>query len=207
MRARIGMRLGAARDLPFYVAPLNTVIEADTDPDRLRLEDPAALLRLANTIKGERLDLAILDTLRELHDQPENDSDAMGPLLRPIRQIAHETNCTILTNHHMNRANGSRGSTAIKAAMDLEWAFVRTDDPDNATARRRGGWWWRAAGRGRRCGSSSAPTTTCAGASAGRRRALVPSSVRDHILGWLDRCGAGRRRGRSRPPSASRPTP
>lgn len=186
VRSRLGLRTGTTRDLPLYVAPLNTVIEAGTDPDKLKLEEPAALERLYNTIRGEELSLVILDTLRELHDQPENDSDAMGPLLRPIRRIAHDTNCTVLTNHHMSRANASRGSTAIKAAMDFEWAFLRTDDPDNASDPPAGrlvveGRWPRQTlrielGDGLRWQVSNAAPT------------LVVASLRDQILRWLDRC-------------------
>ena len=76
--------------------------------------------------------LVVLDTLRELHTSQEDRSDEMGPLLRPVRQLAHQTGTTILVNHHQNRGGTFRGSTAIRAAFDLEWAFTRTDDDDEA---------------------------------------------------------------------------
>jgi hypothetical protein len=128
VRERIGARVGGRRDLPFAVIPLNGfVFDPDTPADRLRLDDPVAMLRLYNTIKGEGFDVVVLDTLRELHDRAENESDEMGPLLRPLRELTHELNITLLVSHHMNKANGFRGSTAIRAAFDVEWAFIRTD--------------------------------------------------------------------------------
>ena len=37
---------------------------------------------------------------------------------------------TVIVNHHQNKQGGFRGSTAIRAAFDLEWAFTRLDDED-----------------------------------------------------------------------------
>jgi hypothetical protein len=79
--------------------------------------------------------LVVLDTLRELHDRKEDLSDEMGPVLRPIRQLAHQTNTTILVNHHQNKAGTFRGSTAIRAAFDLEWAFTRDDAAEQGPAK------------------------------------------------------------------------
>ena len=55
----------------------------------------------------------------------------MAPILRPVRQLAHQTGTTIVVDHHQNRGGSFRGSTAIRAAFDLEWEFTRTDDDDD----------------------------------------------------------------------------
>jgi hypothetical protein len=51
----------------------------------------------------------------------------MAPVLRPVRQLAHQTNTVVMLTHHQNKAGSFRGSTAIRAAFDLEWSFARTD--------------------------------------------------------------------------------
>jgi hypothetical protein len=51
----------------------------------------------------------------------------MAPLLKPLRQIAHEKNVAIQINHHQNKSGTSRGSTAIAAAVDQVISLVRTD--------------------------------------------------------------------------------
>lgn len=125
VKERILARVGDRRDGPLLVLPLNGWTEA-----RLRLDDPAAMQMFANMIYEHEPSIAVLDTLRELHDRAENDSDEMGPLIRPLRQIAHKTGTAIVLNHHQNKQNGYRGSTAILAACDQEWALQRTDGDD-----------------------------------------------------------------------------
>jgi RecA-family ATPase len=114
VRDRVAARVGDRRDAPLLILPLDGSTE-----DRLRLEDPDGLQRLAYMISEFQPRLVVLDTLRELHNCHEDFSDEMGPLLRPIRQMAHGTNTTIGLNHHHNRAGSFRGSTAILAACDL----------------------------------------------------------------------------------------
>lgn len=123
VRARVEARLGARRDAPLYVLPLD-----GSTGDRLKLDDLEAMQRLLGMIQQIQPALVVLDTLRELHDRREDLSDEMGPLVRPLRQIAHETNTTIVLNHHHRKSGGPRGSTAILAACDLGWTFSRTDE-------------------------------------------------------------------------------
>lgn len=125
IRARIAARLGGRRDAPFFVLPLD-----GSTPDRLDLDDPVAMQKLWGMVERVTPALVVLDTLRELHGRQEDKSDEMGPVLRPLRQLAHQTETALLVNHHQNKLGGFRGSTAIRAAFDLEWAFQRTDDPD-----------------------------------------------------------------------------
>ncbi len=129
VRARVAQRLGIRRNVPFYVLPLD-----GSTGDRLQLEDPVAMLRLLMMVEKIQPRVVVLDTLRELHSCREDLSDEMGPLLRPVRQLAHQTGTTVVVNHHQNKGGGFRGSTAIRAAFDLEWAFTRTDGDDEAGA-------------------------------------------------------------------------
>ncbi len=136
VRQRIEDRLGNlcdARGVPLYVLPLD-----GSTPDRLKLNDPVGMQRFRDMIEDIRPVVVVLDTLRELHDLAEDKSDDMAPLLAPLRQIAHQTNTSVVVNHHQNKAGTSRGSTAIRAAFDLEWAFRRDGDDigerDDATS-------------------------------------------------------------------------
>ena len=127
VRRRVEARIGARRDAPLYILPL----DGSTD-DRLHLEDLVGMQRLWGMVEALQPRLVVLDTLRELHACQEDRSDEMGPLLRPLRQLAHQAGTTVLVNHHQNRGGTFRGSTAIRAAFDLEWAFSRTDGDDES---------------------------------------------------------------------------
>ena len=125
VRDRIAARLGDRRDAPLYVLPLD-----GSTGDRLKLDDPEALQRLWGMVEAIAPVVVVLDTLRELHDGQEDSSDEMAPLLRPVRQLAHQANTAVVVNHHQNRGGTFRGSTAIRAAFDQEWAFGRADEAD-----------------------------------------------------------------------------
>lgn len=127
-RTRLNNRLNGLVDIPVFLLPCDGSI-----PDlAFSLEHPESLDNLATMIAEYGLVAVGIDPLRETHHVAENDSDSMAPLLRPLRQIAHETNCAIVMTHHANKAGGSRGSTAIDAAFDqiLKWNLT---DPDAET--------------------------------------------------------------------------
>ncbi|MDP9358534.1 MAG: helicase RepA family protein [Chloroflexota bacterium] len=117
VRDRLNRRLGG-RDGPIHVLPVNGYTE-----DALRLDDPASLARLRAMIEEIEPVLVVLDPMRELHTRREDVADEMGPMLRPLRQIAHETNTAVILNHHMSKGGSARGSTAITAAVDQIWTF------------------------------------------------------------------------------------
>jgi hypothetical protein len=133
VRARVAERFGNRRDAPFHILPLD-----GSTGDRLQLEDPVGMQRLHDMIKEIEPHVVVLDPFRELHSGREDLSDEMAPILRPVRQLAHETGTTIILNHHQNKGGGFRGSTAILAAADLEWAFTRTDGDDDSGGSPRG---------------------------------------------------------------------
>ncbi|MFL5759101.1 MAG: AAA family ATPase [Thermomicrobiales bacterium] len=123
IRDRVLLRLDGRTDADLHILPVNGFTE-----DELRIDQGDSLARLLATIQHVRPVIAGLDPMRELHNLRENDSDDMGPMLRPVRQIAHTTNTALVMNHHMSLAGRSRGSTAIRASADQEWAFKRRDD-------------------------------------------------------------------------------
>lgn len=123
VRARIETRVGARRDGPLFTLPL----DGSTD-DRLDLGDGDSLQRLANMVTTVKPVVVVLDVLRELHTGFENESDSMSPLLRPLRQMAHGLDFALTVTHHQNKGGTFRGSTAIRAAFDVELAMTPDDD-------------------------------------------------------------------------------
>ena len=136
VRGRVNTRLAGMPAVPFYVLPADGSL-----PDvRFSLEDAASVLALREMIVKYDLRAVAIDNLRESHQLAENDSDAMSPLLRSSRQVAHETNCAIIFTHH-ERKNGNaepRGSTAIAAAFDqiIGWQLSTPDAEDLSGALR-----------------------------------------------------------------------
>ncbi len=122
VRRRVLDRLGAQLPVPLYVLPANGFGDAT-----FRLDDPASMAGFAEMIREYATSTVIIDTMREAHRLRENEADDMAPLARPLRQIAHETNCAIVLLHHMSKAGSALGSTAIAAGVDQLWTFQRTD--------------------------------------------------------------------------------
>jgi hypothetical protein len=115
---RLNRRLQDDTDVPLLVLPVN-----DLEQGRLDLANPACISKIRAMVSTYQPSLLILDPLRELHDLAENEADAMGPLLRPLRKMAHELNVAVMLTHHMSKSGSSRGSTAILAACDQGWEF------------------------------------------------------------------------------------
>jgi RecA-family ATPase len=82
---------------------------------------------LAALSQGARL--LIVDPLRQLHLEDENQSASMSPMMSVIKQLAQQTGAAVLVAHHSSRAAGlqgygdtadaGRGSTALKD--DARW--------------------------------------------------------------------------------------
>jgi hypothetical protein len=109
-----------------------------SDTDAFSLERSESLAALRAMVDAYKPAVLIIDPFREAHGQAENDADEMGPLLRPLRSLAHDTDTSIVLVHHMNKNGTFRGSTAIRAACDSEWAFARSDFGDLDTTEVRG---------------------------------------------------------------------
>jgi hypothetical protein len=104
--------------VPILVAPADGALG-----QRLRLDDSDSFGELEALIAEHRPTLVVLDPLRELHGQGENDSDEMAPLIGRLRELAHRTGTTIVLIHHANKHGSDiravRGSTAIVGSVDL----------------------------------------------------------------------------------------
>ena len=125
VRDRILERLGARTDhadIPLHVLPANGYTDVV-----FRLDDAASMAAFAAMVVEYEAVAVFIDTFREAHGLREDVADDMAPLIRPLRQIAHEANCAVVLIHHQNKHGASRGSTAIAAGADQLWSFNRTD--------------------------------------------------------------------------------
>lgn len=119
VRDRLFMRMGDNREAPLAVIP------ADGSFDQtIEIDTRESVVRLAETVARHRSTLLVLDPFRELHRQPENEAQPMASVLRPMRQLAHMTHCTVVLIHHRNKhatdpSLAIRGSSAIAGGVDV----------------------------------------------------------------------------------------
>lgn len=119
VRDRFWTRIGDERDAPLYVIPADGSIDQS-----VRLDQAESLMHLARLVEHYRPRVMVLDPLRELHHRKENDADEMAAVLRPLRQLAHDTDTAIVLIHHRNKhasdpSLASRGSSAIVGGVDV----------------------------------------------------------------------------------------
>lgn len=75
--------------------------------------------------KADGIDVVMFDSLRAMHDQDENSSTAMQPILDHLKMMTREGLTVIFTHHHKKKnaldrgdtSESSRGSSAINAAI------------------------------------------------------------------------------------------
>jgi KaiC/GvpD/RAD55 family RecA-like ATPase len=134
VRERLWTRIGREREAPLHVLPVDGSL-----PQSLRIDDPVSVAQLLATVEAISPRVLVLDPFRELHHRKENDADDMAAILRPLRQIAHETETTVVLIHHRNKhaqdvSHASRGSSAIAGGVDvvitLDVASEGTGDTD-----------------------------------------------------------------------------
>ncbi len=112
-------------DQNFSMYPLAGARRANLlTPDLTPSEDAHALAALS---QGARL--VIVDPLRQLHLEDENQSAPMSALMSVFKQVAQQSGAAVLVAHHSSRAAGlqgygdtadaGRGSTALKD--DARW--------------------------------------------------------------------------------------
>ena len=137
---RLLTRLGGDVDAPVRVVPVDGSL-----PQRLRLDDPTSFAALAALVEAERPRLIVLDPLVELHRRDENSADETSALMRPLRQLAHESGAGVVLIHHANKhgedpVRSARGSSAIPAGADvvmtLKAGGAGDDDADDLDAGR-----------------------------------------------------------------------
>jgi archaellum biogenesis ATPase FlaH len=75
--------------------------------------------------------LIIIDSLIRIHEQRENESTGMSRVMKNLRKLV-KSGTTLLVIHHHRKGEGPanqmlRGSSDIKAAIDIEYALTRKD--------------------------------------------------------------------------------
>jgi hypothetical protein len=107
----------------------------------LDVSAPADLEWLRSEIAAEAADLVVIDSLRRLApSKPENDSDAMAPVVSSLAKLARDTRAAVLLLHH--KGDGEklfRGSTAIRDQCDALLGLVRDDESSTRRLTVRGG--------------------------------------------------------------------
>ena len=131
---------------------------SDADPFFTpKLDNPADIADLRETIRVHRPKLLVFDALSGGHDKRENSSDEMLQVVRPLADIARDFGIVVLLIHHVGKAieNGEinlrsiRGASGItqlcRTAMAIEklddqgWLRLRTDQKQRR-AKARAGW-------------------------------------------------------------------
>jgi hypothetical protein len=123
---------GAGRTLPagsLFLKPRGAFI------DLLSNDDLAWIV--ASCRRCGKLDLLVLDPMRDLHTGEENGSDSMSDVMRRLRALGEILGCAVIVVHHMakpSETNGRRGggqklrgNGAIHGSLDAGIYFVDSD--------------------------------------------------------------------------------
>jgi predicted ATP-dependent serine protease len=84
-----------------------------------KLDEDADPALLHNLVKSTGAKLVIIDALADVMSGDENDKVDVQPAFNALRKISESTEAAILLIHHAGKAEGYRGSSAIKGAVDL----------------------------------------------------------------------------------------
>lgn len=104
----------------------NSAILIADDPWKFRLDRPDGAHRLGEWLDNIKPALLVLDPLRNLHSQDENDSGAMMDILQPWQAWAKKNNTGVICVHHVRKpseqkdfvAADARGSGALVGMAD-----------------------------------------------------------------------------------------
>jgi len=98
---------GAGRTMPIerlYLEPRGSFLDVTRDEDLAWI--------VASCRRGGKLDLLVLDPLRDVHSGEEDKSDSMRDVMRRLRLLGEILDCTVLAVHHAGKpseANAKRG--------------------------------------------------------------------------------------------------
>lgn len=84
-----------------------------------KLDDKESSSLLQEEIIQHNIGFMVIDALAEIMDGDENKKEDTLPVFSRLRKIANDTDTSILVLHNSNKKGGYRGSSAIKAAVDL----------------------------------------------------------------------------------------
>lgn len=89
-------------------------------------QDPERLFEYAEAVEPK---LIVIDSISRVHFKNENSAEEMNPLLNGgIYPLSRQLGCTVVMIHHLAKHGGTRGSTALPAAVDLELAVLQEDN-------------------------------------------------------------------------------
>lgn len=85
----------------------------------LNLNDPQCRQELKKLFADEKPDIAFVDTMAAVATGDENSKEDMQPVMTFLRQLASDYHCAIVLIHHAGKSGLIRGSSAIKASLDV----------------------------------------------------------------------------------------
>jgi hypothetical protein len=112
------------------------------DVPALRIDDATTQSALRMTVQMHKPALVVLDPLRNLHQQEENDSTQMAPILDFLRSLNREFHTSILLVCHdkkpgrselQRRESQTRGSNAVEGWRDFAFYLDREKQQKNVT--------------------------------------------------------------------------
>jgi hypothetical protein len=94
--------------------------------------------QIISIVREGKYKLVIIDSLRRIHDQDENDSRGMARVAEGLKRIAKENVAVLYIHHHRkqeefkssNPTMSLRGSTEIQAAVENHFALEKKDGED-----------------------------------------------------------------------------
>lgn len=89
------------------------------DPPGWTLDDPDAVERLAQELDRREVGLLVIDCLRRVTRADENNSAAMGEVVRQLNRLAGDKRA-VLVVHHLGASGKTRGSTDLPAGAESE---------------------------------------------------------------------------------------
>jgi len=101
---------------------------------------------LSSIVQREKIELIVLDTLRQIHDGDENDSKEMSNVMTTLKQFAEKHNCAVVIVHHNRKSPGgfsgnvqsASGSIAIMANIFSSLHLKRSADGKIKITREKG---------------------------------------------------------------------
>jgi len=103
-----------------------------------KADNPKHVDEIIDIIREKNFKLVIIDCLRRVHDQDENDSRGMARVAEGLKRIAKEDVAVLYIHHHRkqeefkssNPTVSLRGSTEIQAAVENHFALEKKDGED-----------------------------------------------------------------------------
>jgi len=99
------------------------------------LGNPKHVERIIAGVKEHGIQLLFIDTLAAVRGERDENSAEMQVVMNGARDIRNSTGATVIVIHHAGKdaTKGARGSSAIRATVDVEWEVERQDEVRNVT--------------------------------------------------------------------------